>query len=128
MKVVKKTEIPPCDFCHAKAIADVPTRSGRWANVCVICFETECDMPYAAKMGSKLEFHTPAAPVKDSKIFLANELTSMEEVVCDGSMREVECPNCGESRRVEPDADYVFTCEGCDVKVRCRDIIEVYPI
>ncbi len=36
-----------------------------------------------------------------------------EETVFDG-VATIECPyGCGEPRRVEPDANYTVTCEGC---------------
>ena len=34
------------------------------------------------------------------------------------SLAEVRCPHCGESRSVEPDANYVVTCESCDNKYK----------
>lgn len=33
-------------------------------------------------------------------------------------MWDADCPECGCGATVEPDADYVYTCEGCGVQVK----------
>lgn len=39
------------------------------------------------------------------------------------SIAYVSCPHCGTDRSVEPDANYVVTCEGCSKKYKCRSEI-----
>ena len=39
------------------------------------------------------------------------------------SVAEVECPHCGCERLVEPDANYVVTCEGCEKRYRVASLI-----
>jgi hypothetical protein len=41
----------------------------------------------------------------------------LDEDVLDG-VCEVECPNCHYGRTVEPDANYVVTCEDCKTQYR----------
>jgi hypothetical protein len=47
------------------------------------------------------------------------ELTPIEDQYMDD--REIGCPQCGEARTVELDADYVYICEGCNHSVKVSD-------
>ena len=124
MKQVKMTLIPTCDFCKEKpAKYDAPTVMGPWANMCEDCFPAN-SVSFAKEIGNELvQKNEPATPKDDGKIYKAIEVHSIEDIICDVEMREVECPQCGESKTVETDADYIWTCEGCGVKVKVEDII-----
>ena len=51
------------------------------------------------------------------------ELTSFEDIVTETEDREIECPRCGETRTMEPDARDTFKCSGCGVNVKCLEIM-----
>lgn len=112
MKKVKVTRIPACDFCGKPAKYDAPTLDGRWGNMCVDCYggKTKPD-----SIGSEYVLHVQQP--KQDKTVQGTEESSMEEIVFAGD-RMIGCPECGDSRAVEPDADYTYTCE-CGVNVKC---------
>jgi len=127
MKIKKVTTLPKCDFCDKNAKYDAPTmHGGRWANMC----EEHC-LEHGKNISIGTEFQKrQAVPKTDKdghkeesfKIVLGTEDTSIEhlESVLFGSEdREIECPQCGDFRTVEPDATYTYVCEGCGVKVKC---------
>ncbi len=104
MKTVRKTELPKCDFCPEKAEYDNPTVQGPWANMCPACY---------GKYGSGsigFRFILGVAAPKKDKVRIAPRVDEDECV----------CPNCGESRTVEPDANYEFDCEGCGQRCKVR--------
>jgi len=121
MKDVKMATLPKCDECKTNdAMYDAPAcKYGRsWGYWCETCAKkVDADLLPA----SKLVQHTPAE-AKGGKPKLAKELSDMEAVVMDGE-REVECPDCGCIRRVEPDADYEFDCEDCGIRLKCASIM-----
>ena len=122
MKNLRMEVLPKCDFCKkVDAVYDAPTDHGSWAYMCTECSKSKAN-PGLLSIGNRIVQHTPAVPKESGKIFLGKEASTMEEVVID-SVRMVECPECAMSRSVEPDADYVFTCDGCGVKVRCKQIM-----
>jgi len=53
---------------------------------------------------------------------IAKELSSTEDIILSGD-REVECPECGDTCRVEPDANYKYACEGCGAPLKCQTVI-----
>ena len=125
MREVKMLTVPKCNGrlagieCDKDAVYDAPTGSnGAWGYWCEDCAKK---LGAHIAIGSKLVQHTPAQP-KGGKAKLATELSDMEAIVMDGE-REVECPDCGCIRRVEPDADYKFDCEDCGVRLRCASIM-----
>lgn len=122
-KIKKVTDMPKCDFCKEKdGIYDGQTFSGSWANMCDDCLDQNADRVQVKMSGIKRELHVPAEPKNDGRVVKGID-TNMEEVITMDEMREVKCPDCGELRNVEPDADYTFTCEGCGVKVKVEDIM-----
>ena len=124
MKQVKMTVIPKCDFCHTEvAKYDAPTNTGSWANMCESCYAAHGAS--FGEIGSELvQASEPASPKNDGKIYEAIEVNSIEDVMFDTELREVECPQCGETKTVEVDARFIWTCEGCGVKVKVRDMME----
>lgn len=128
MKTVYLEKLPKCDYedvtpgCLGEATYDAPTISGgRWAHMCEHHYEM-FKSPIAEQVGCKLAQRELAKP-KEGKPVLGLEpgienLEYWENVLFDG-LREVECPECGDIKNVEPDANYTFTCECCGVKVKC---------
>jgi len=122
MKTKKVAMLPKCDFCDKPAEYDAPTiHGGRWANMC-----PEHLVAYGNNTSIGTQFlirkNKSKAKLSACKIVNGIEEESVEywESVTFGSEnREIECPECGEMRSVEPDAYYVFICEGCGVKIRC---------
>ena len=47
----------------------------------------------------------------------SDSMSYMQAVCMDDEHREITCPECGGTRYVEPDADYIYDCE-CGVKVK----------
>ena len=118
MKVIHRQTLPQCDFCNRPAKYDAPTVNGPWANMCEGCSKTRGGN---MAIGSRFEQRTPAEPKNDSEIKMAVDISGEEEMYLGD--REVECPECSTTRRVEPDAGYVFTCEGCGQRCRCPQIM-----
>ena len=125
MKTKKVNELPKCsfknDYPHPNgddAIYDAPVvPSGSWAYMCKECGMSRGNL----KMATKLELRNEISKSTNPKIQMGieeNSLEYWENVLMDG-LREIECPECGESRNMEPDATGVFKCEGCHAQVRC---------
>ena len=122
MRTIHFATLPKCDICQKnKAAYDAPTEHGSWAYMCEDCYKISAN-ENLKHLGSKLEQRTLAKPKKDDTIHLGVEESTMQEIVMDGD-RYVACPECGTSKHVEPDASYIFTCEGCGIKVRCQSIM-----
>lgn len=117
MKTVKMAKIPKCDICKKNpAKYDTPINGGSWGYVCEACGAGVGVSP----IGSILELAgEPAKP--SGKKLMGKDMTSFEDVVMGDADREIECPECGCIRTVEPDAGYTYTCEDCgaSVKVPC---------
>jgi uncharacterized protein (DUF983 family) len=64
---------------------------------------------YGRGVCTKLEKRVKIAAPKTDKI-------PVVEVPLTLDIAEVKCPHCGESRTVEPDANYIVTCESCGNK------------
>lgn len=109
MKTIQINELPKCNIpqCNKTADYDEKTRMGPWANLC-----KEHHKIYGVGIGSKLEKQVKIAAAKTDKIPIVGIPIekSLESPVY------VKCPHCGEERAVEPDANYVVTCESCDNK------------
>jgi len=125
MKTVKMLNVPKCNGslvgveCDKPAVYDAPVgANGAWGYWCESCAEK---LGANLSVGFKLVQHTPAK-AKGGKAKFAKELSDMGTVVMDGE-REVECPECGCIRRVEPDAAYKFDCEDCGTKLKCKCIM-----
>ena len=130
IKVNGTDAIPACDLCRKNpGIYDGPCagHGSSWANICQTCFDLmeQTNKDYIKTVGGKREpvMRSIQNKVKDpNAILVAKELTDMMDCLS-GEDREVECPACGETRLVEPDADYTFKCEGCGAQVKCAAII-----
>ena len=120
IKLVDK--LPKCDFCQQPAFWDAPIISRTaWANMCVSCFSVHARHD-AGTVGTMFKLRVKEPEKKSVELLVGIEVTSVEELMMDGD-RYVECPACGEQRHVEPDAGYTFTCEGCESKVQCGEIM-----
>lgn len=115
MKTILVDEIRTCDLCGKKGeeYYDAPTSSGAWANMCPNCFKEQ-----GSKIGTHFKLRDRENIVKKlgdtgDTIIKGKELSNLAD-----DDREIGCPNCGEVRMVEPDADYIFKCEGCGSKVQ----------
>ncbi len=122
MKDKQVKELPKCDFCKARgndrdAIYDAPTVAGSWANMC----QEDYDCYSRGSMGTKFVLFQ-AEESTTTEILNVIENTSLEDVIMGGELRRVECPECGFEHPMEPDADGVFNCHGCKVKLRMRDM------
>jgi hypothetical protein len=132
MKKKRVQELPLCDFknlpsvvdmCSVYAKYDAPTKRGTWANMCEVHYKI-----HAAKgadaLGCELVkgLAEPAPPhskfVHGVEPNLAENQEYWENVLLEG-IREITCPECGEERRMEPDATGIFNCDGCGVRVKC---------
>jgi hypothetical protein len=126
MRDIKVSSIPDCDICKKPdGIYDLPTAGigSPWANHCEECAKSAFSHPGVFAIGSKKILRIVSDKKASDAVLIGKELTSMEALVNDDEQREVECPACGESRTVEPDATYTFICEGCNAKVRCKCIM-----
>jgi hypothetical protein len=99
-----------CQGCNQprEIVWDGAFFAGRWGYLCEDCGGK--DGPGHTKL-----VYRPK-PEQQSKVVDGIEASMPEEIV-DGD-REIECPECGNYHRVEPDADYTYTCQGCGVRVR----------
>lgn len=107
-------ELPKCDFCKMDGVDkaakyDGRTKAGRWANMCQEHFD-EHGVGLGLGRGQELEVQ-PKLDAKKTK-----EIPIVEVPLGDDDCCEVACPHCGETRTVEPDANYVVICEGCGNK------------
>lgn len=116
MKTKAVAKLPKCDFCGKDAIYDVPTKQGPWGNLCEGCYKIHS----GSEIGTKFQQREPKTHNTDNKVKAAVIVSSLEDCVFD-SIMEVECPECGEGRNVEPDADYTFECEGCGQKCKVNN-------
>jgi len=126
-------ELPKCDFanlapceppCSGLAQYDAPV-SGRtsWAFMC----EGHYKM-FGNKSMENISYelvHGIAEPLEGDAVEgiepnLEENIEYWENVILDG-IREITCPECGEERRVEPDATGIFNCDGCGIKIKCPE-------
>lgn len=90
---------------------DGRTEAGPWANMCQEHFD-EHGVGLGLGRGQMLEVQPKINAARTDKIPVVVIPLSLDDDC------EVACPHCGETRTVEPDANYVVTCEGCDNKYR----------
>jgi ribosomal protein S27E len=115
--------LPKCDCCQTEdAIFDIPTKHGPWGSLCPACAD-KIAAPSAMEVGSRYVIREPAnrnGRKNEGKPVNGIEFTEDLEALVFGEVdREIECPECNTLHTVEPDADYVYTCEGCGAKVKC---------
>ena len=124
MKTVYFEKLPKCDFapgCEGDAVYDAPTENGQWAHMCEHHYKMHAGSN-AERLGCKLA-QRDRVKAKGGEVKIGIEpgdedLDYWEGVLYD-SQREIECPECGCGRTVEPDATGIFTCEGCGQSVKC---------
>jgi hypothetical protein len=107
-------DIPQCDFCESKAKYDGPTPNGPWAYVCETCAGNKRMILRCESMGTEFVAREPQ-PKKAVEVSGIERTENPEELFF--SDRYIGCPECGEDRHVEPDADYTYQC-GCGVTVK----------
>jgi len=92
--------------CNKEAMFDDKTIYGPWANLC------EADQKrFGVGIGFRFEKRVKIAAKKTNCVPVVT-IPLSEDALFDG-VAEVQCPHCGESRTVEPDANYVVICENC---------------
>jgi len=132
---VKMIELPPCSYqqlapveggiCNGIAIYDTPVKGGSWAHVCQAHYDMFA-LPGAESIASTLVKWDRPKPKSNIEICAwepsLDDLEYWEKVLIDG-VRELKCPECDDIKRVEPDADYSYHCDGCGMKLHCPDPI-----
>jgi len=95
---------------------------GQWAYACKKCADARHMTEAAYRIGTI--FKIREVKVAEGTIRIKQgiepghaDLGYWVAVMYDG-LREIKCPNCGESRSVEPDADYQYVCESCHTQVQ----------
>lgn len=111
-KTVQMDELPKCNFCEEQAEFDDKTKMGSWAYMC-----RKHEIQYGVGIGTKLEKRVKIDAGKTDEIPTVTVPLTLDSVAT------VTCPHCGESRSVEPDANYVVTCESCENKYRVVSLI-----
>ena len=117
MKTVYLENLPDCDLCTGqnkgnKAVFDVKTSLGRFANLCQNHFNI-----FGVNIGSKLAV-TPKVKIdKPKKIKTVMVPLSFDSVVT------VKCPYCSHKRSVESDANYTVNCESCNNEYKIVSMI-----
>ena len=115
MKTVKLPVIPICDVCKKwPAKYDTPINGGAWGYVCEACGAGVGVSP----IGSILELAGEQGTENKDKKVRGKDMTTFEDIIMGDADREIECPLCGATRTVEPDAGYTYTCEDCGASVR----------
>lgn len=127
MKTIYFKKLPKCDYrnltpkCQGDAVYDALTINGQWAHMCEYHYQI-FKSPTAERIGCKLAQRDLVKP-KEGKAKMGIEPSHddfgyWENVLMDG-LREIRCPDCNEPRSMEPDAEGIFNCEGCGIKVKC---------
>ena len=118
--VTKMVEVAPkCNFCEKLAKYDAPIDGcGCWAYMCEDCRDTQGVENWQIKMGTTFVMR-PQQPATSK--FVRGQEPGLEDIeYWEGVMmgeRYIDCPECGESRAVEPDARYTYLC-GCGVNIQ----------
>lgn len=101
-------ELPKCNMpgCNSTAAYDTKTRMGPWGYLCESHYNR-----YGTAPSTKLEQRVKIA-YKSDKIPTVHLPLTLDSIV------DISCPHCGESRTVEPDANYTVTCDSCDNKFK----------
>ena len=118
-KEVKVSVMPKCDLCDKDGIYDVPYIGTSWASVCEDHIKTAKKPNYAKSVGCKRILSKVSEPAS-GKVVIGIELTSLEDLINDED-REVECPDCNDTRTLEMDANS-FQCS-CGATVKCPSLI-----
>ena len=122
MKRIKKVNaLPICDTCKDFAIYDAPTKTGQWAYMCEGCAKTHSN-PSKLNIGTKFVLREKSDVEPSKTVLKGIEVNNLEQVLIEDCDREIKCPNYGEYKTVEPDADYIYTCEDCGSRVQVPDM------
>ena len=120
MKTLQVVTAPMCNFCGKPALYDAPTTMGSWAYACKECSMIHMD-PSSMQIGTKFEIRGISKkkatgdiqpgiePKEDDTKYWAKAIRDMERII--------SCPTCSMKRKLEIDADGVFTCEACKQQV-----------
>lgn len=119
----KQDSGPTCDICKQHGVeppkpatydAPIGGVGGPWAFVCED-HENLAAIRYGTSL-AKPEADDPDATPTDDIKRVSVPLT-LDSVV------EVKCPTCGLPRRVEPDANYVVTCDECGQEYQLHSML-----
>jgi hypothetical protein len=112
MNKLEVTVAPRCSFCDKKAKYDAPTTMASWAYMCQECFRlnggSEIGTEFVVKKTKKKGDKNPQ---------LGLEKATISKIERNG-YREVKCPVCKGTRKLELDADGEFGCEFCGQVVK----------
>lgn len=122
MKKKNIANLPDCDFCGALAKYDAPTRQGPWAYMCQGCYPMESS-PVADKVGFEFVEKTVSEKQMKAHSKPQEKIPVVTLPLTWDSVIDVMCPFCDYPHSVEPDANYVVTCEGCEKKYEVRSLI-----
>jgi ssDNA-binding Zn-finger/Zn-ribbon topoisomerase 1 len=105
-------KLPNCDVCKQSgrdrpAKYDSKTRFGPHAYLCEEHYQSLGCAPT-----THLEERVKIAVAKTDQIPVVHLPLTLDDIV------DVKCPHCGETRTVEPDANYTVECESCGNKFR----------
>jgi len=114
IRTIQMSELPSCDICKQQGVEkqaeyDSKTVLGPHAYLCPEHFRSHGRPP-----STRLEKRVKIAAAKTDKVPVVQ--ISIEQSL--ESPVYIKCPHCGEERAVEPDANYVVTCDSCDNKYR----------
>jgi hypothetical protein len=111
-RIVEKDELPKCSVpgCDKEAEYDDKTIYGPWAYLC-----SEHQKKMGMNVGTKLVKRRKVAAKKTNKVLVVH--IPLDEGLLDSCV-EVQCPHCGCTRTVEPDANYTVECDNCENKYR----------
>jgi len=121
MKTLDVVNAPMCNFCNSRpALYDAPTVMGSWAYACKECSMIHMD-PSSMQIGTRFEIRkiSKKKPTSDSQLGIEpkEDDTKYWTRAIKDSERVVKCPTCSMKRKLEIDADGVFTCEACKQQV-----------
>lgn len=85
--------------------------------MCEKHFRQYGDKRLAERMGNKFVKRVLKVVVKPEKMKSVTVPLSLDSVVY------IKCPYCGTEKAVEPDANYIATCDGCGHKYRVISMI-----
>jgi len=117
MRTVPLEKLPNCDVCkqsgrETPAKYDSKTRFGPHAYLC-----EEHMQRLGCPPTTQLEERVKIAAPKSDKIPVVHLPLTLDDIV------DVQCPHCGESHTVEPEANYVKECESCGNKFKIASAI-----
>lgn len=126
MKTIKVTEIPKCDLCDkpAAGLYDTPIGAigNSWGNLCEECLDSSGSREVCEQIGSKRIIGAVAPTNEDKELYEANDISDPMDILAELCNRELECPQCGETKEVEPDFSGEYQCEGCGRRLHAESL------